>query len=270
MYILTWNKLAKDDSTWTSHKKPDSLAGAVMLFVHCTMWAQNGHSGQFVQSHTQNGWKMLKDIQNKQKSGKSFGCFSVCFIHFDSVSIMKTKPQIHVYLSPKNRGGILETYLHPANLPTIRKKKIRHFSGITHLLLWNTLGRKLWAFFKLSEFSNNSSTKKTLQVSHFCSSSFHNNQSFLPFICWMLWIPVPNMAGQLLHVFPRGDLSCAVASKFGCPNLPWKLKEGQWGLSIGSIDLWMYLSVRMQKTWHDILCYHNVHYIYLYMYIFVE
>lgn len=150
------------------------------------------------------------------------------------------------------------------------KKKIRHFSGITHLLLWNTLGRKLWAFFKLSEFSNNSSTKKTLQVSHFCSSSFHNNQSFLPFICWMLWIPVPNMAGQLLHVFPRGDLSCAVASKFGCPNLPWKLKEGQWGLSIGSIDLWMYLSVRMQKTWHDILCYHNVHYIYLYMYIFVE
>lgn len=222
MYILTWNKLAKDDSTWTSHKKPDSLAGAVMLFVHCTMWTQNGHSGQFVQSHTQNGWKMLKDIQNKQNSGKSFGCFSVCFIHFDSVSIMKTKPQIQFYLSPKNRGGILEAYLHTANLPTIRKK-----SGIfqaSHILQWNTLGRKLWAFSNFLSFQTTVLPKKPCRL-HISSSSFHNNQWFfisqkeLPFICWMLWIPVPNMAE--LHVSSGFFFA---ASKFGCPNLPWKLK----------------------------------------------
>ena len=180
MYILTWNKLAKDDSTWTSHKKPDSLAGAVMLFVHCTMWAQNGHSGQFVQSHTQNGWKMLKDIQNKQKSGTSFGCFSVCFIHFDSVSIMKTKPQIHVYLSPKNRGGILEAYLHPANLPTIRKKKSGIFQA-SHIFSCETLWVESFGHFSnFLSFQTTVLPKKPCRFSHFCSSSFHNNQSFCP------------------------------------------------------------------------------------------
>ena len=212
MYILTWNKLAKHDSTWTSHKKPDSLAGAVMLFVHCTMWAQNGHSGQFVQSHTQNGWKMLKDIQNKQKSGKTFGCFSVCFIHFDSVSIMKTKPQIRFsswkHVSPKNRDGILEAYLHTANLPTIQKKKSGIFQA-SHIFSCETLWVESFGHF--SNFLSFQTTvlPYTLQASHkflFLSqqpSHFIISQKELPFICWMLWIPVPNMA-EFLHVSFRG------------------------------------------------------------------
>ena len=250
-------------------KNPTSLAGAVMLFVHCTMWTQNGHSGQFVQSHTQNGWKMLKDIQNKQNSGKSFGCFSVCFYSFWFCFYHENKTTNPIlFVSKKTEVAFWRL----VSTPQISRRfeKNQAFFQASHILQWNTLGRKLWAFSNFLSFQTTVLPKKTLQASH--KFLFLSQQPMVFYITKRI----------ALHLLDAVD-SCAQHGRtprfqwlFFCGFEIWVPKpalevegfEGQWGLSIGSIDLWMYLSVRMQKTWHAILCYHNVHYIYLYMYIF--
>ena len=130
------------------------------------------------------------------------------------------------------------TQIHFSKLKTIiSKKKPWHFGGSpphpnisiddfyfsgTHLAVKHFVPYS-FGHFQTLRFLNNSTIHLTASLKFlFLSQPIFFTSKLtkkgLPFICWMLWIPVPNMADL------RVSSGFCSALKFGCPNLPRKLK----------------------------------------------